>query len=180
MIQIRGLQFTKLKGGEGSGFHGHAGRPGSVGGSAPGIKGNYSNWDFDTFKRMGAEMVPLSFLDSAKEFERELSPLSSDIGDLARDIERSGLREELILDWSEANNRVFIGEGNHRLAALKRLGYSHAPARVVKSRLPNKVGVEVPGKKPDKYGWVSAIPFPSVIGVSGAISIEDFVKLIER
>ena len=35
---IRGLRFTKFKGGPGdpgSGHHGHAGRPGSVGGSAP-------------------------------------------------------------------------------------------------------------------------------------------------
>lgn len=33
---IRGLKFTKFKGSEESGHHGHAGRPGSVGGSAPG------------------------------------------------------------------------------------------------------------------------------------------------
>ena len=32
---IRGLKFTKFKGSEHSGYHGHAGRPGSVGGSAP-------------------------------------------------------------------------------------------------------------------------------------------------
>ena len=38
-MQIRGLKYThksiRLMGGEGSGFHGHSGRPGSVGGSAP-------------------------------------------------------------------------------------------------------------------------------------------------
>ena len=38
-MDIRGLKFThksiRLMGGEGSGYHGHAGRPGSVGGSAP-------------------------------------------------------------------------------------------------------------------------------------------------
>lgn len=32
---IRGLKFTKTKGGPGSGHHGHAGRPGLVGGSMP-------------------------------------------------------------------------------------------------------------------------------------------------
>ena len=39
-MNIRGLRFThktiSLKGGEGSGHHGHAGIPGQVGGSAPG------------------------------------------------------------------------------------------------------------------------------------------------
>jgi len=38
MIQVRGLQFTRFKGGPGdpgSGHHGHAGRPGDVGGSIP-------------------------------------------------------------------------------------------------------------------------------------------------
>ena len=38
-MQIRGLKYThksiRLMGGEGSGFHGHSGRPGSVGGSLP-------------------------------------------------------------------------------------------------------------------------------------------------
>lgn len=36
MAKIRGLKFTKIKGGPGSGHHGHAGRPGQLGGSAPG------------------------------------------------------------------------------------------------------------------------------------------------
>jgi len=36
MAKIRGLKFTKIKGGPGSGHHGHAGRPGQVGGSAAG------------------------------------------------------------------------------------------------------------------------------------------------
>jgi len=38
---IRGLKFT-TKGGSGSGHHGHAGRPGSIGGSAPGGVGSVS------------------------------------------------------------------------------------------------------------------------------------------
>ena len=43
-MQIRGLKYThksiRLMGGEGSGFHGHSGRPGSVGGSAPSGEGS--------------------------------------------------------------------------------------------------------------------------------------------
>jgi len=35
MIEARGVEAIVIKGGEGSGHHGHAGRPGEVGGSAP-------------------------------------------------------------------------------------------------------------------------------------------------
>lgn len=35
MAKIRGLKFTKIKGGPASGHHGHAGNPPSVGGSVP-------------------------------------------------------------------------------------------------------------------------------------------------
>lgn len=42
VLMIRGLRFT-IKGGEHSGHHGHAGRPGFVGGSIPGGGGNILN-----------------------------------------------------------------------------------------------------------------------------------------
>jgi len=50
---IRGLKFTKFKGGPGdpgSGHHGHSGRPGSVGGSAPSGGYQLSQEDFKTDK----------------------------------------------------------------------------------------------------------------------------------
>ena len=47
-MEIRGLRFThksiRLMGGEHSGHHGHAGRPGSVGGSAPGGGGHIGRY----------------------------------------------------------------------------------------------------------------------------------------
>lgn len=36
MAKAKGLKFTKTKGGPGSGHHGHAGRPGQIGGSVAG------------------------------------------------------------------------------------------------------------------------------------------------
>lgn len=184
------ISILRTHGGAGSGNYGHKGRPGRVGGSqprgesaasgAPDIAGDYSKWDFESFKQRGAEMVPLEFLGKALEFNRMLNPLTSNIDELAQDIAENGLEDSFILDWSAVDNRVKVGEGNHRFWALKKLGFSHAPARVVTSkRYPNEKGPTVPGVKPDWSGYIPSTPSPTQIGIPGVIPIEDFMKMVK-
>lgn len=187
------ISTLKQHGGPGSGHHGHRGRPGKVGGSLPrssgkaagfvsgnkGITGDYSKWDFKGYKQRGAEMVPMDFLGEALEYNRLERPLTSNIDELAEDIAKNGLNDSFILDYSAVNRRVFVGEGNHRYWALKKLGFSHAPARVVTTkRYPNEKGPKVSGIEPDWSGYVPSTPDPSAIGIPGVISIDEFLELL--
>ena len=73
MMEIRGLKFThksiKLMGGEGSGHHGHTGRPGSVGGSAP--KGRFPS------KRSDASNVTI--FDASETEEKQIRGYLEDL-----------------------------------------------------------------------------------------------------
>ena len=157
------------KGGPGSGNFGHAGRPGLVGGSAPsGMQGDYSNWDFSNYYQH-VEMVPVSFLDKIAEFDRAAHPLTSDIKDLAYSIQREGIKDPLIIDYSADDGSVSLAEGNHRLAAAKLLGLSHLPARVVVRRWGSVVrpsGVNLLKLEPDDYGYVPSMTTPGSIGIN--------------
>ena len=182
VYMIMRLKFVEKKGGKGSGHFRHAGRPGKVGGSAPkvNITGNYKNWDFDLFKQRNVEMVSVDELYKMIEFDRALRPFTSNISELANDIVKNGITDSLILDYSAVNHKVFMIEGNHRIAALRQLGISHAPARVVTSkRSPNEKGILVSGIKPDWSGYVPSASTPTQIGLD-AIPIDEFLKLITQ
>jgi len=79
MIEIKGLKFT-YKGGPGSGHHGHAGRPGQVGGSASGRRGRtYSSGEIadktgeQLLKELGNEAVLNRYNDfKAKQSNGEI------------------------------------------------------------------------------------------------------------
>jgi hypothetical protein len=60
------------------------------------------------------------------------------------DIEKNGMNNPLIVNVGRNNERAILGEGNHRLEAARRLGYTHVPVRV---HVQNTVGENAPGSQ---------------------------------
>jgi hypothetical protein len=52
------------------------------------------------------------------------------VRDLGRRIEAEGMNNPLIITAGKETGTAMLGEGNHRLAALSELGYTHIPTRV--------------------------------------------------
>lgn len=52
------------------------------------------------------------------------------LANLGRDITTRGMNNPLIISVGKESGTGLLGEGNHRLEALLREGYTHAPARV--------------------------------------------------
>lgn len=77
-IFIQGLKFTKHKGGPGSGHHGHGGRPGQVGGSAPGGAGVQIDPRFS--ERLGWSRMAIddALASSDKEHLKGIKEISAD------------------------------------------------------------------------------------------------------
>jgi hypothetical protein len=75
------------------------------------------------------EMVPVDWL-------RKLpgNTLRNPINELREDIAKNGLRSPLILNVGKNSRTAQLGEGNHRLAAVSELGYTHVPARTIVGR----------------------------------------------
>jgi len=69
-------------------------------------------------------------------------------------IQTDGINSPLIITVGKATRTAKLGEGNHRLAALRQLGYTHAPARCIVGRQygaggPNMDADLIP--QPDEY-----------------------------
>lgn len=54
----------------------------------------------------------------------------TDIEALKQSIQKEGLKEPLIMSFDPKTQRMVLGEGNHRLEALRQLGYKKAPTRM--------------------------------------------------
>lgn len=54
-----------------------------------------------------------------------------DINKLGDDMHHHGVNNPLIITVGKHSRTAKLGEGNHRLEALHRKGYTHAPARVI-------------------------------------------------
>jgi hypothetical protein len=50
---------------------------------------------------------------------------------MAHDIKTNGLNSPLIITVGKSSRTAKLGEGNHRLEAMHRAGYTHAPTRVI-------------------------------------------------
>lgn len=85
-------------------------------------------WQESGYKRV-TEELPIEFLEKYKG--NALG--KTDIEALKKSIQEEGLREPLILSFDPNTKRIKLGEGNHRLEALKQLGYTHAPVRASRS-----------------------------------------------
>jgi GNAT superfamily N-acetyltransferase len=123
------------------------------------------------------EEVPLSFLESIPG--NKLG--KTNIDELADDIAANGLDETLIIEFDPSTGRVYLGEGNHRVQALKKLGYENAPVRVVKGKVPNDKGVPVDQKVfEDEFGWVPSDMAPSWAGVPVAERVAGAVEDVAK
>lgn len=136
----------------------------------------YSDSDSDV------ELVPVSELLKFREFDRlqdgKFSKQQSyDNIKLLEDVYKNeGITSVLIIEYSVADNKVLLIEGNHRLNVALELGVRYLPARVVKRNssfpsLQSKKAMKVIGVVPDKYGYVRSNLKPSAVGIQGTKSI---------
>lgn len=136
----------------------------------------YSDSDSDV------ELVPVSELLKFREFDRlqegKFSKKESyDNIKLLEDVyKKEGITSVLIIEYSVADNKVLLIEGNHRLNVALELGVRYLPARVVKrnSSFPSiqkNKAMDVIGVVPDKYGYVRSNLKPSAVGIQGTKSI---------
>ena len=77
--------------------------------------------------RRDTELVPVKWLNSLVGNEVD----EQRVQQLTQDIQKYGLDEPLLIQVGKNNRNAILGEGNHRLEAARRLGYTHMPARVV-------------------------------------------------
>lgn len=111
-------------------------------------------------------MVPTSELAKYREFDRRTQPFGTDMDTLKADIAQNGFREPLILTYGAEDNKVSLGDGNHRLGVAQELGIKELPVRVItRQKIGNNVGVAVPGYKGEKS--IPAGLSPSDIGLKG-------------
>ncbi len=75
------------------------------------------------------ENVPISWL--RKLPGNKLRHDSDHVQGMSNDIKKNGINSPLIIMAGKDSRTAKLGEGNHRLAALHRAGYTHAPARVM-------------------------------------------------
>jgi len=85
------------------------------------------------------EMVPVSWLSQLKG--NKLRYTDDKMEALMADIEKNGMNNPLIVNVGRNNERAILAEGNHRLEAARRLGYTHVPVRV---HVQNNVGEDAP------------------------------------
>ena len=124
------------------------------------------------------EAVPVSTMLPYIEYDRTVGGQPR-IDELKESIGKDGIKEPLILEWSQATGRALITEGNHRLAAAVQLGLTHVPVRVVRrmgphlseSLLPEYGGgrhaVAVPSPPtPNRHGYVPGDMRPSDLGIA--------------
>lgn len=83
-----------------------------------------------------AEWVPVEYLDTVKEYDRNEKFGSweyKSLDDLYEDIDKNGVTTPIMLYYSIPDNRVLISEGNHRLAVAKKYGWTHFPTIVTRT-----------------------------------------------
>lgn len=124
------------------------------------------------------EFVPTEHLDKFREYDREVEPGHADIKSgvaweedkthldaLTEDIAKNGIQHPGFLIYGQKDRRAIIGEGNHRLAAAKRLGIPAVPMRVIRQSSLRGAGRPVPGAEENEHGYVKGDMKPSEIGM---------------
>jgi len=92
-----------------------------------------------------------------------------DIDALAADIAENGFNEPLIVHYNPKTGKAWLGDGNHRLEAAKRIGYNRLPVKVVRSSGSGEYG-EAAVKEAENFtrkadGYVPGEFNPSMIGL---------------
>jgi ParB-like chromosome segregation protein Spo0J len=109
------------------------------------------------------EMVPISLLNTMRG--NELWKGEDHVNELAESIKKDGMHDPGIIQYYQQSRTAYLGEGNHRLAALDRSGYTHMPVRVVRLNMADEAnrGQPVRGVEPDRHGYVPGDMKPSDI-----------------
>jgi hypothetical protein len=81
----------------------------------------------DTYKNT-IDLVPIEWLKKLPGNRLRQTP--EEVAALGQRIEKEGMDNPLIINVGAREKTAKLGEGNHRLAALEALGYTHIPARV--------------------------------------------------
>ena len=112
-----------------------------------------------------AELVPIEFFDDIKEagFDRPAGSRAGDGTDLlTEDIRKSGILEPIVVEVNATTGAMTVVNGNHRLAAARRLGHTDVPVTVVK---PSEYGMSLPSE----VGIPTVTPPPAAAPTSKAM-----------
>lgn len=113
----------------------------------------------DAIKDRNTELVPISLLSTMRGNE-----LRYDVSELSEDLKKRGFDQPGSIIYYQGDRKAVLGEGNHRLEAAKRAGFTHMPVTVYRIEGSGKKrGVPVRGIDPDKYGYVPGRLRPSDI-----------------
>ncbi len=98
----------------------------------------------------------------------------TDVDRLASEIAERGLDEPLILKFDPKSGLAALGEGNHRAAALARLGYDAAPVRALRATVhPGDPGaIPLPSAHlADRNGYIPSDLSPEKLGIAAPNSL---------
>jgi len=149
---------------------------------------NMENYWFDEDSKV--ELVPVNQLLKFKQFDRYKEPKWNEkdskltIKNLEKSFLSEGIKEPLIIEYSQDDNSVLLVEGNHRLQTALNMGCDYLPARVIlRKTIFGKVSksrsMQVDGIKANEYGYISSDLRPSDVGISGTKKIYKQGGIIE-
>ncbi len=110
-----------------------------------------------------SEMVPISVLKQMRG--NPLRYKGEELKSLSEDIKQHGLRNPGFIEYYQGSRTAYLGEGNHRLAALEMAGYTHMPVTVIRHESDHtpKQAIPVRGVDPNQHGYVPGNMKPSQI-----------------
>jgi hypothetical protein len=129
------------------------------------------SWAQDLIARGSVELVPVEFLWSVKDFDREKSTHKGEgyLDSLTKEIAKKGIQAPVAIYFYYESGKVILGEGNHRLAVARRLGltelpaYVHVAARKTSSRKGKKIPI------PTGVNWNNTFRLsPSGLGIASS------------
>jgi len=106
-------------------------------------------------RALDTEDVPIEFFDDMQGNPGVMAGEITDqarVDKLAASIAEDGITEPLILEFHPGTGLVWLGEGNHRLAAARQLGLDSVPVRGVRYEpTPSEVRLSGDGKRLSPY-----------------------------
>lgn len=78
------------------------------------------------------EMIPIEFVAQYREYDSSRLRDPETVSILCADIIKKGIVEPLMLEIGQKDQKVSLGEGNHRLAAAEQLGLEYVPVRILR------------------------------------------------
>lgn len=128
---------------------------------------------FDKKMYSTAELVPVEYLNTIKEFDRGNMFVSFDFKnfeEMEDEIFKNGMKYPLYVGYSVPDKMVLLVEGNHRLFLANKLGIKYLPVVVVRQMYKfmdkqKDKAKEVSGYKPGQDVHVPSNMKPSEVGI---------------